>query len=183
MMLFSLVTIVRAQSITKARFILSRECDNFRSIELELDDKYLVGISSTGDLEYVETLNGEELFEGDCERQGIPIKYYTNFDIHDIPGRIKSIGNIKIAYNNTFDIHDISGTLKSIGDIHIKYYNTFDIHDPKGKVKSVGNVNIKYYNSFDWDRKFGEIKCISGNSSLLAVVRGRGYPSRNDSER
>ena len=173
MMAFCFATVAQAQSITKARFILSRDYNSFRAIELELNNHYLVGISSDGDLEYIETLTGEELFEGDCERQGIPIKYYTTFDIHDIPGRLKSIGNIKISYNNTFDIHDINGTLKSIGNIPIKYYNTFDIHDPTGKVKSVGNVSIKYFNPFDINRKFGEIKSIAGNSSRVAVTRGR----------
>ena len=175
MFIFGLIASAQAQSITKARFILSRDYSSFRAIELELNNQYVIGISSDGDLEYIETLTGDELFEGDCERQGIPIKYYTTFDIHDIPGRLKSIGNIKISYNNTFDIHDVKGTLKSIGNIPIKYYNTFDIHDPKGQVKSVGDVQIKYFNTFDTNRRFGEIKSIAGNSSRVSVIRGRRY--------
>ena len=159
----------KAQTITHSRFLLSDKADSFRSIELEINNKYVIGLSGTGDIQYLENLEGDELFEGDCERLGFPIKFYDTYDIHDISGRLKSIGNIKIAFNNTFDMHDISGSLKSIGSINIKYYNTFDMHDPEGKIKSVGNVSIKYYNVFDHDRQFGQIKSITGNNDILRV--------------
>lgn len=161
----------RAQSITQARFILSPRADNFRTIELELNGSLLVGITGHGALQYVTTIDGEPLPAAECATL---IKYYDQFDIHDIPGRIKAIGDVKIAYNNTFDIHDVTGTLKSVGDIQVKYYNSFDIHDPQGKVKSVGKVSIKYYNSFDPDRLQGRIKSIEGNSDQVAVWTHRG---------
>jgi hypothetical protein len=171
---FCIIT-AKAQTITHSHFLLSDAADSFRSIELEINSKYVIVISGTGDILYMETLDGDELFEGDCVSLGFPIKFYDTYDIHDISGRIKSIGNIKIAYNNTFDIHDIKGTLKFIGDVKINYYNTVDIHDPKGKVKSVGNVSVKYYNVFDPGRVFGQIKSITGNSDQLTV---RSRPNR-----
>ncbi|MBC7757611.1 MAG: hypothetical protein H7069_02055 [Phormidesmis sp. FL-bin-119] len=160
----------KSQTITHARFVLAQESDSFQSIDLEIDDKFAIGISGEGELLYIETLEGNELFEGDYERLGIAVKYYTNFDIHDIAGRLKSIGNIEIKFNNAFDIHDLKGTIKSIGDLEVKYYNVFDIHDPKGSVKSVGNVSFKYYTVFDPDRKFGELKSISSNTKRLSVI-------------
>ena len=159
-----------AQTITHARFILSRECNTFSSIDLEINEKYLISISESGRIQYLARKDGSDLFEEDCRELGIPISFFDSSDIHDIPGLIKSIGGIQIAYNNRFDIHDVSGTIKSIGDIQIKYYNRFDLNDPKGKVKSVGNVLIKYYNSFDRDDWYGEIKSIEGNNSRLAVM-------------
>lgn len=152
--------------------MLNHRADNFRSIELELDNGLQVGITGNGALLYVTDEYGEDLPPG--EYQDL-ISYYDRFDIHDIPGRIKSIGAIKIAYNNTFDIHEKAGTLKSIGDIQVKYYNTFDIHDPKGKVKSVGKVSVKYYNAFDPDTLEGMIKSIEGNSRRVAVWGPKPY--------
>lgn len=102
------------------------------------------------------------------------IKYYDQFDIHDIPGKVKSIGEVRIAYNNGFDIHDVKGTLKSVGDIRVQYYTNFDIHDPKGKVKSVGDVKIKFYNNFDLERLRGRLKSIEGNSDRVEVWTHRG---------
>ncbi|WP_276483992.1 hypothetical protein [Paraflavitalea pollutisoli] len=161
----------QAQSITAARFVLTPRADNFRTIELELNGALLVGLTGHGALQYVTTLEGEPLPAAECATL---IKYYDQFDIHDIPGRVKSVGDVKITYNNTFDIHDVKGSLKSVGDIAVKYYNTFDIHDPQGKVKSVGNVTIRYYNSFDPDALQGRTKSIEGNSDQLLVWTHRG---------
>ena len=163
----------KAQTITNARFWLSENAQSFRLIELEINNLYRFAFDGKGEIKYIESLSGDEIFEDDCRNIGLPIEYYSRFDIHDIPNRVKSIGGIKITYNNSFDIHDKKGSLKSVGDIQIKYYNTFDIHDPQGKVKSVENVSIKYYNKFDSDRKFGDIKSVSGNSSLIKVIANR----------
>jgi len=164
-----------AQTITRARFVLSPQAEGFRTIDLEINNRYYLGIGGEGEILYIETKAGAELLDEDCEKLGFPIRYYDKFDIHDIPGRIKSIGNIKITYNNVFDIHEVKGSLKTIGDMAIRYYNTFDIHDPKEKVKSVGKVQIKYYNEFDAGNNFGGIKSVTGNTSALTVSAGRRY--------
>lgn len=164
------VAVSHAQTITRARFSLSYRSDNFRFIELELNNRLLVGLNGNGDIIYMTTLDGRDAYNTDSLPE---IAYYDKFDIHDIPGRVKSIGNIKIAYNNVFDVHDVKGTLKSIGDIQVKYYNVFDIHDPKGKVKSVGDVSIVYYNKFDADQLFGKIKSIKGNNQRISVFINR----------
>lgn len=102
---------------------------------------------------------------------GIPIDYYTEYDIHDKKGRVKSIGKLVVKYNNAFDIHEVDGTLKSIGNTVIKYNNAFDIHETKGTVKSVGSVKIDWYNSFDAKNLRGRIKSIKGNTPALHVTR------------
>ncbi|RZM24814.1 MAG: hypothetical protein EOO88_21535 [Pedobacter sp.] len=102
---------------------------------------------------------------------GVPIDYYTEYDIHDKKGRVKSIGKMAVKYNNNFDIHDVSGTLKSIGDIDIKYNNAFDIHETKGTLKSIGPIKIEWYNSFDAKNLRGRIKSIKGNTPALHVTR------------
>eukprot|EP01133_Synstelium_polycarpum_P012549 gene12549-14728_t len=171
----------RSQKITHALFKISGASTEIRLIELELDNNMVIGIRD-GRIAYAETLSGNGLdyqagqnWNQTNNDYGIkmagpfPVEYYTNFDIHDPIGKIKSIGNIKFSYNNKFDIHEQFGSLKSIGDIRLTYYNAFDIHDPKGKLKSVGSVKITYFNKFDVGEDFGRIKSITGNSSSLSV--------------
>ena len=172
--LFGLIAFVAvSQTITKASFRISNKSKTFEFIDLVLNDSILVGLSDSGEIDYIESTQGGEYGIEELEHLGYPVKFYGKFDIHDVPGKLKSIGNIKFAYNNVFDSNEAAGTYKSIGDIQIKYYNVFDIHDPQGKVKSVGKVSVKYYNVFDPNEVFGNIKSISGNTKTLGVFRNR----------
>lgn len=166
LLLFAVFTI-KAQTITDANFVLAKQGRGIRAIQLVLDDK--IEIVITGDGKIKDVISFDDYSDRNLEEMGYRVEYYSNFDIHDKPGLIKSIGNIVFKYNNSFDIHDVKGTLKSVGDIKITYYNTFDIHDPQGRVKSIGDVQIKYYNKFDINDRFGEIKSITGNTNHLSV--------------
>lgn len=167
--LIFIAAFAKAQTITQARFRISNKTKGFTSIDLVINNTIYVGIEDDGSIAYIESENDDINTPFDLERLGLPITFYGTSDIHDIPGKIKSIGNIKFTYYNVFDIHDERGNLKSIGDIEIKYCNTFDIHDPKGKVKSVGPVTIKYYNVFDQSFPFGYVKSIEGNTARIKV--------------
>lgn len=159
----------KSQTITQARFKISNKTKGFTSIDLVINNSIYIGIEDDGSIAYIESEDCDINTPNDLEKLGIGITFYDSFDIHDIPGKLKSIGGIKVTYYNNFDIHDERGRLKSIGDIQIKYYNTFDIHDPRGKVKSVGNVSITYYNSFDTSYPFGYVKSIEGNTERVKV--------------
>lgn len=167
-LLFFPVLMIKAQQITAANFVLSKEGKGIRSIQLLLDDKIEVVVTGAGRIKYIGTTDGYPI--ENIDQMGPRVEYYTDFDIHDEKGKLKSIGNVAFKYNNNFDIHDVKGTLKSVGDIKISYYNTFDIHDPQGRLKSIGNVQIKYYNTFDINDRFGDIKSISGNTEELSVT-------------
>ncbi|MXV51248.1 hypothetical protein GS399_09735 [Pedobacter sp. HMF7647] len=169
----AIVTLANAQTITHARFKISNRNDGIQSVELLIDDRFYIGLTGNGGVDYIQLTTRTPLAVEDMDNLGMPLTWYDQSDIHDIPGKIKSIGGIQIVYNNVFDIHERKGTLKSIGDIPISYYNVFDIHDPQGKVKSIGKIQIEYYNAFDSKELFGRIKSIKGNSRDFAVVAGR----------
>ncbi len=167
--LIFIAAFAKAQTITQPRFTISNKTKVFTSSDLVIKNNIYIGIADDGSIAYIESENDDINTPFDLEKLGLPISFYDTYDINDIPGKIKSIGNIKITYYNVFDINDERGNLKSIGDIQIKYYNTFDINDPKGKVKSVGPVDIKYYNSFDQSFPFGYVKSIEGNTARIKV--------------
>lgn len=116
-MLLLLAAAAGAQTITHAQFRISNKKKGFRSIDLEINKSILIGINNDGRIDYIESAQGNSYTLRDMERIEIPIKFYDFSDINDLPGKIKSIGDIAITYNNVFDIHEQRGTLKSIGDI------------------------------------------------------------------
>lgn len=159
-----------AQKLSSANFVLAKQGREIRLIKLMLDDKFEVMITASGKIKIRDSDGFPIQNPSDI---GLKLEYYSDVDIHDEKGKLKSIGPIVFKYNNAFDIHEQSGTLKSVGDIKINYYNAFDIHDPKGRIKSIDNVQIKYYNAFDINDRFGEIKSISGNTEMCSVSAGR----------
>jgi len=174
-LMVSIVSLTKAQTITAAHFRVSDKTQGFRSIELILNSKIIIGLGPEGNIFYVDQVDGnnsdnenengpsyDRFYNTEGNPTSIASQAVTYFDgsDKDKEGKIQSIGSIKFDYNDRFDVHDIKGRLKSIGNIKVTYNNTFDIHDKAGTLKSIGDIDIKYYNAFDINDPQGKVKSV-----------------------
>lgn len=156
-LLLSISSLCKSQSITSAKFVLYNMDKEIRSIELTLDNHTVIEMNSNGDISYI---NGHRENGTPSYIDNLSIKYYSSFDIHDVQHGIKSIGDIQIKHNNAFDIHEEFGLIKSIGDLKIQHNNAFDIMGRKGEVKSIDGISLDSFNM---------TKSIKGETTEICV--------------
>ena len=94
--LLVLTVSAQAQTIKQAKFSISYSTNRFKSIDLLINDGIFIGLTGDGRIEYIESGTGEVYGLADMELLGLPVAFYDEFDINDIPGRVKSIGGIQI---------------------------------------------------------------------------------------